>query len=280
MRAGGAAAFFAAVFFINPPALIANQNANDAIRRGDAAFANGEYQAALDFFSEAARADPKSWVAYNGLGRTKFELGDFYAAKEYFQTAFDKGGQLDGNQMYNIGLCLEAIGDNEGARLAFSKTLKLSLPGSSMANEARFSHGETSLAAWLKNEAPKETDTFKDAVQDFRSFLQNNGEPQQWAFYDLACLYASRSQDSLLDAGGKMEFQRAAEVEISHAVAVLAQYKGSKAPTQKNLMVSILRRPESFKQAPGDPPPCKAIPIALMNLGRSVDSVIEPILGS
>ena len=260
VRAGGALALFAAVYLINPPALILDGTKYaDLMRRAETALARNDHANALHLYSAAQAENPETWQAYHGIARAHFARGNYAAASENLRIAFDKEGRTDGTLLYGLGLAYDGQGDHAAAEKAYSNALA-HLPGDSrIANNTRFSRGLMRLLMWQTNEAPLQSTLYDSALQDFASFQQNRLEPQHWAYYHIACLYAVRSTDPSITAEYRKSLLSDASSKLQSAISALSEYTSQKAQTQRSMLVKLLAHPASWKRKPSYPAACPAL---------------------
>ncbi len=261
VRAGGALALFVIVYLVNPPALVVTADA-DLVERGEVALVNGDTSSAITLFSEAVEKNPANWRAYSGIGRAYYARNDYKNA----ETRFSKAVELSKKQAWAplIGLSMAHEG-NKDLKAAL-EALSDALPSMQQdaARAALFDKGRLLLLYWLQADAPKITQSHKDAESAFQEFLKNKGYPSHWAWYHLACLQATGANG--VSPSEAEALRRAGVSSLYTSVAELGKYDSPKAPLQQQMMRDLLSsKPRQHK--PGDPVACDAA----AGLWRSLD---------
>ncbi len=90
----------------------------DEIKKGEAHFEAGDYEAALDVFQKVLAQDPENAYALNDAGLTAAELGQFVAAAEYFEQALTTHPE-NAPAFFNLIDLLANEGEVDLAREAF-----------------------------------------------------------------------------------------------------------------------------------------------------------------
>jgi tetratricopeptide (TPR) repeat protein len=106
-------------------------SATSLLEKGESAFESGDYEAAIDYYSEAVKKDPESSEGYNLLGmayRFQFnKTGDAdYVEREI--AAFRKSIELDPRNyapLVNLGATLYYRGETEEAAAYLQKALEI-----------------------------------------------------------------------------------------------------------------------------------------------------------
>jgi hypothetical protein len=277
VRAGGALALFAIVYMINPPALVSDYTPfSDSIRRAETAVSDQNYTAAITFFEKAKQAKPESWIPYNGLGRVYYKKGQYVLALDNFKKAFNLQGKTDGVLAYAVSVNQDAIGQYEEA-LKSLETAEQLQQDSPLKKDIVFDRGLMNLILWLNQNAPSESPSFHNAESCFRSFLDQGGSPSHWAYYHLACLAATRAQDTSLTAEEKARFRTSAISDLEHAVNELVNYQSNKAPLQRQMMKTLLVQPGGCVRKGGMPVSCPALVETWTVTRGSIDSLIAAL---
>jgi len=96
-----------------------------ALKRGQSAYSNNDYQAAIAAFNEALAAIPGDARALSELGLAAYRKQDFAAAEASLRRSIAAAGDHDvkGASLYNLGRVLEDRGDKPGAIDAYRQSL-------------------------------------------------------------------------------------------------------------------------------------------------------------
>lgn len=273
VRAGGSLALFVMVYMINPPALVSDYTPfSDSIRRAETAVADQNYTAAITFFEKAKQAKPENWIPYNGLGRVYYKKGEYILALDNFKKAFKLQGETDGALAYAISVNQDSIGQYEEAlkSLEIAERLQQDSP---LKVDIVFDKGLMNLILWLNQNAPKESQSFRNAESCFRSFLDQGGSPSHWAYYHLACLEATRTHDTSLISEKRSQLRTSAISNLERAVHELANYQSNKAPIQRQMMRTLLAQPSANVRKGGMPVSCPALVETWKSTRGSIDSL-------
>lgn len=260
IRAGGAIALFVIIYWFNPPALATGFTPfEEALQRAEAAFAVQNHSGAISFFDKARQARPKSWKPYYGLGRVEFQRGNFAVSLDHFKKAFELQGKTDGSLAYAIAMTQDSLSQFEEAQGSLLLAATLLPSESQLALDVLFDRGLINLILWLNRDAPKDTQRYRDAAQEFKSFLERGGFPRHWAHYHLACLKSRRAEDVSLAASDLTALRREANDLLRRAVEELASYTSVKAPLQRDMMRNLLRTHAQWSRKPGGPVACPSL---------------------
>jgi hypothetical protein len=281
VRAGGAMGLFAIVYWFNPSGLVTDFTPfTDSIRRGEAALALDSHTAALEHFTNAAQTRPKSWIPYHGLARVKFRQGNFAAAEADFRKAFDLQGRSDGLLIYGLGMAQESLGKFDEAAQSFHNAytlLDVGSVGSPMSLDALFDEALNRLLLWLKHHAPLNAETYQQAIDGFEKYKSKRGTPAQWANYHLACLKATRAGDRELTPQEVDSLRNSANTLLETSIDELRSLQSVKSHIQRQLMHTLLLRPDSVRRNSGDPVPCPALRTAWQQRG-SIDQLATRLM--
>ncbi len=281
VKAGGAMALFAIVFFVNPPDLISPAPFFEAMRRGDGAVASQQYSFARQFYDQASRLAPKSWTPYYGLGRAEFYDRKYALSLRDFQTAYDLEGHEDGSTVYALATVADALQQPLLAKKYLLQASKILAPNDALWPEVIFDIGLTNLELWFADGAPRETKEYTDADLAFQQFLQSRGSsPAQWALYDQACLWATRADDESLPQVKRDLLRSKANKKLEDAVVQLAAFESQNASLQRHMMKTLLQSPDTWHRGPGEPLACSALVRSWKMANNSVNSLIDRLPGS
>lgn len=112
-------------------ALRESETASDLFKKGEQAFAEGEYEKAIDCYQAGLEKEPSSSAGYNLLGMAYRFLYHGTGSTRYRQEeikAFEKAIELDPNNMMplvNLGFTLYYQGDKGKAALYLEKALEV-----------------------------------------------------------------------------------------------------------------------------------------------------------
>lgn len=275
VRAGGAMALFALIYMVNPPLLVAGSpQFQTAMWRGDQALSESNYPAARQFYKEAARLDPGNWKPFDQLGRVESRDGNFALSLHDFKTAVGKKGRPDGSILYGIAEAEDALQQPEEEKKYLIEARKRLAPNSQLLPDVTFDLGLVNLELWLTNGIPKETEEYRQSDLAFQRFLEEGGQPAQWALYCRACLRAGRAEDPSLSDAARRRFSAQANDGLEKAVAALSQYQSDKAPYQEQLMRILLTTPSHRRHRPGEAPACPPLLRSWNRAHGSVNSLL------
>jgi len=103
-----------------------------SLARGRMLFARGEFALAADAFQKAARYDPKSADAYNGLAASYDQLGRYDLSRRYYELALAQSPE-DGRVLRNFARSMLHQGDQLAARKLIAEAAALEHDGTSQA---------------------------------------------------------------------------------------------------------------------------------------------------
>jgi tetratricopeptide (TPR) repeat protein len=278
IRAGGALALFVIVYMINPAALVVSEYTpfSDSIRRAETNVSDQNYTSAITFFEQAKQTKPESWIPYYGLGRIYYKKGQYALALENFKKAFNLQGETDGALAYAISINQDAMGNYEEALKSLDTAEKLQ-HDSPLKDDIVYDKGLINLILWFNQNAPKDSQYYRNADFYFRNFLDRRGSPSQWAYYHLACLAVTRAQDTSLTAGEKAKFRASAISSLERAVNELVNYQSDKAPHQRQTMRTLLTQPATWVRKAGSPVSCPALIKNWTNTHGSINSLVAAL---
>lgn len=96
----------------------------DAFAAGSAAFADGDYAAALRAFERARAAGADGPAVHYNIGVCQYRLGDHAAAAETFRTIAARFPGMRAVADYNLGLALTRQGRTAAARAAYARAAR------------------------------------------------------------------------------------------------------------------------------------------------------------
>jgi tetratricopeptide (TPR) repeat protein len=103
-----------------------------SLAKGRMLFARGEFALAADAFQKAARYDPKSADAYNGLAASYDQLGRYDLSRRYYELALAQSPE-DGRVLRNFARSMLRQGDQLAARKLIAEAAALEHDGTSQA---------------------------------------------------------------------------------------------------------------------------------------------------
>ena len=103
-----------------------------SLAKGRMLFARGEFALAADAFQKAARYDPKSADAYNGLAASYDQLGRYDLSRRYYELALAQSPE-DGRVLRNFARSMLHQGDQLAARKLIAEAAALEHDGTSQA---------------------------------------------------------------------------------------------------------------------------------------------------
>ena len=128
------------------------------------------FEEALDIFDELEIEDEKLFSIYMGIGRTSFELGDYFSAQEYYQTAFDLAKKLFGENTKecascynNLGLVNTAIQNFEDGLFYYEKALAIY---KNLDQKMEKTGSATSGDSWTKGKSEESSNSGKNEVAE------------------------------------------------------------------------------------------------------------------
>jgi tetratricopeptide (TPR) repeat protein len=275
-RGGGAMALFLIVYAVNPPAIITDFAPYDeSLRRAQSQLEMKGYNSALTFFEKARQARPNSWEPPYGIGRVYYEEGNYAAAADSLEEAFNLTKKKDGTLVYGIMMAHEGLGQYDAALRDLGVAETLMARDTPLYADLVFDRGLLNLILWVREDAPKETTRYENSEQAFDDFLERGYKPEQWAHYNLACLKATRAQDNTLQPREIEMLRSRANQELEQSVKQLIENSSSaKAPIQRQLMKQLLQSPERAFGKPGEPIPCPAMITSWKSEKRSISDLI------
>jgi len=105
-----------------------------SLAKGRMLFARGEFALAADAFQKAARYDPKSADAYNGLAASYDQLGRYDLSRRYYELALAQAPE-DGRVLRNFARSMLRQGNQLAARKLIAEAAALDQDGASQAAE-------------------------------------------------------------------------------------------------------------------------------------------------
>ncbi|MBC8123114.1 MAG: tetratricopeptide repeat protein [Gemmatimonadaceae bacterium] len=99
-------------------------SSEDLLRQGVDQAQKGDYETAINRYTQALRVDPKLVSAYNGRGLARFDLGDERGAIEDYTQALRIDPELV-RAYVNRGLARSALGDRQGALKDLNTALRI-----------------------------------------------------------------------------------------------------------------------------------------------------------
>lgn len=265
VKAGGAIAVFVVIFFFNPPAILTGFTPfGEAIADGDAALANNNLVSAKDYYLKASSAKPKNWKPFYKLGVVTFKQGNFSSALYSFKKAskFKEEEKIkkDGRISYALAMTNDALNQYEQAMNAYKDANMYLTQNSGLWKETKYDLGLIGLKIWLENDSPKKSKLFDEAYENLLWFIENNDDiPDQWAYYGLACLEATRAKNNSLPLKSISQIQAKAQNYLIKAKNGIAESKSSKAVYQQQLIDKLLKTHDSYVSRPGEPVYCPAL---------------------
>lgn len=257
LRAGGAFGLFVMVYWFNPPKLVTDATPFDELqRRGEAALASENHSAALTFFQRAAEMRPDDWSPHYGMGRAEFASGDYASALSDFTRAFDLTQKKDGSIEYAVALTQDALGRYQDAQASLISAGRLLPLASPLGTDVLYDRGLMSLILWQKQDAPKDSPTYRDAELDLQKFVEGPGSPKHWAYYHLGCLKSSRAQDPTLGEAEISSLRKDANRMLERVARDLQNFGSTKASFQRDLLKKLLTNPNAYTRRAGDPVAC------------------------
>lgn len=118
---------------ITPPATYDPQKAAEFAQRGRRAFEQGNYQRAIEQYTEAARLDPGNVEYQSNLGSLHYRQQNYDKSKEHYQKAI----QIDPRDYFShlyLGATHYQLGDDSQAREHFQRVLEIQ-PGNQQAQD-------------------------------------------------------------------------------------------------------------------------------------------------
>jgi len=103
------------LFLIALAGMATAAEADRAWRAGEAAYADGDYRAALDAFKESRRAGRHGAAVYYNIAVCEYRLGDYAAARETFRELDARFPAMRPLARYNLGLVALKLGERESA---------------------------------------------------------------------------------------------------------------------------------------------------------------------
>jgi serine/threonine protein kinase/Flp pilus assembly protein TadD len=157
-----------------------------AYNLGNKAIASGDSTAAVTFFQQAIRLDPKFAAAYSGLGTSYLNLGgEWILAAENIQKAYDLRAQVSEREKFNIEASYEdtVTGDLEKARRIYQLYLQ---------TYPREAGARTNLGYVYLGFGQ-----YEQALAEFRDSIRLNGESSLgYSNLAYAYLYLNRFDDA------------------------------------------------------------------------------------
>ncbi len=95
---------------------------------GNARYAMGDYQGAIEEYTQAIKVNPNYAIAYHNRGKARYEMGDYQGAIDDYSQAI----KLNPNEAipyYNRGYAREEIGDYMGATEDYNQASLLGIGG-------------------------------------------------------------------------------------------------------------------------------------------------------
>lgn len=273
VQAGGAVALFAVFYWMNPVARGTSFiSYSEAIRRADEAH---QYTVALSLYQKAHQARPKSWEPVYNMGLIEYKRRNFTAAISHMEKAFELGGEKNGIIAYGLAMAQEGSGQYEEAIRTLRRAIDLLPSDTEIVRDVVYDRGLNAMLLWLKRDAPTETEPFRDAELAFRDFINRGGFPPHWALYHLACLKATRAEDTNLALGEVSILQAEARQTLLHAIQALTSYNSpQRGPLHRETARRLLLAPKAWSRRPGDPVDCPALIRAWMVQYGSVSDLI------
>lgn len=235
------------------------QDYQDAMDRAAGQLANAGFLSALTYFDKASRLRPDRWQPFYGMGEVYFAQGNYSAAADQFEHAFNLTDKKDGSLAYDIEMAREGLTQYDVALNYLNVADNLLDANAPIHQDVVFDRGLINLLTWKAQDAPRGTSRYDDAERAFRQFIEVGNQPKQWAFYDLACLKATRADDSSLTPSQVTMLGNDANELLAKAAGALADDKSSKAPKQRDMMRQLLQTPEKYTRRPGEPPACPSL---------------------
>jgi tetratricopeptide (TPR) repeat protein len=266
LTAGGAVAVFVIVFFLNPPALIMKAKVSALSDRATIAFLSGRYSFAKTLYQNAIELSPSDPEPVANLADVEYELGNYVSAKQLFEDAYNKSGpnemQRDKKLLHKVALIFEGMQDFDAAINVYERIRPALAPNSDFYLDLVFSESQVYLKKFMNGRVIKYLD---DAENGFSLFLEQKGQPRQWAYYHLACISAIRSTEK----DDQKESKNAID-KFTQAVEELKHFKGDTALDHYNMLKHLLSPRDFYPWRPGFPVECPE----LRELVRRADPTI------
>ena len=98
----------------------------------------GSYEESIDRFKEAVEAKQNPGDAYRGIGIARWELGEYEAAKNAFESALENGAERTGTIYNFLGNCEMQLGDPKAALNYYNLGISAEDSSEEMLQEMRF----------------------------------------------------------------------------------------------------------------------------------------------
>jgi tetratricopeptide (TPR) repeat protein len=277
VKAGGAMACFAIVYLMNPPSLasqkLRSQSYFDLMDRANTALARANLPLAKRLYSTAIELNPDAYVPYQKLADAEFDGAEFKNAELHYKRAYDLSNKSDAAILYNAALCEEALKDYELAVQTFETIANNVQRDKSYAQDISFSIAQLKLKIWQRKTS--DSNTYKQAVDGFKAFLEAGEEPSYWAHYHLACLYATKGTLAEISNDRISQLKDDAINELGIAIDKMTVSVAKKAGTHRQMLRDLLNK-DVQNPLPGNPVPCPALrELAQQKLSRDKLQIVQ-----
>jgi tetratricopeptide (TPR) repeat protein len=268
VKAGGAMACFAIVFLMNPPSLasqkLRSQSYFDLMDRANTALARGNLSLAKRLYATAIELSPDAYVPYQKLADAEFDGGEFKNAELHYKRAYDLSNKSDAAILYNAALCEEGLKEYELAVQTFETIASNVQRDKDYTQDINFSIAQLKLKIWQRKIS--DSNTYKEAVDGFKAFLEAGEDPPYWAHYHLACLYAMQGALAEVSDDRRSQLKNGAINELGMTIDEMMVSVAKKAETHRQMLRDLLNK-DAQNPLPGNPVPCPVLrELALQNL--------------
>ncbi|MCI8583300.1 MAG: tetratricopeptide repeat protein [Dorea sp.] len=111
---------------------------NKSLEEGLELLESGDYEASVDKFKEAAEKDKDAGEAYRGIGIAKWELGQYEAARNAFETALENKAEKTATIYNFLGNCEMQMGNAKAALNYYNIGMSLEGCSKELLQEMRF----------------------------------------------------------------------------------------------------------------------------------------------
>ncbi|MEA5515688.1 tetratricopeptide repeat protein, partial [Nodularia sp. UHCC 0506] len=199
-------------FFQSMKTVVTEMNFEQLYQEGVRKFQAGEYQAAVEDFTQAIALDSQNYRAYNKRGDAFYQLGDYQQAKADSSKAIELNPQND-NAYYDRGFSLYELGKYKEAIADYTKAIELN-PDNGYAyygrglalvkmQENKEANADFSAAIRLQPDyieaylergiLRRRLRIYKTAIEDFDAIIRINPDDAR-PYYQKGLIYATNNQ--------------------------------------------------------------------------------------